>query len=310
MCIFDTYIEDLQRRWRESNGSTSEMGFENGTAHPWILPATRWEDGLWPPLRTGGSWPVQTYLDQHGVDRHSGSHNLKSSWISGVNLYFPFGRSVHGRSMLAAFLASHVDSRVRTVESVELEYAETGTLSPSELLGETGGSRGRSQTSPDMAFLVNGRAGLLLVENKLCEHSFYPCSARKTTGSDVRSANPDVSRCNRTTDLAANALPLCHQQVWGRKYWERLQDAVDRQRIASLKCCPAAKAGYQLFRQQALAEGIARSPRYDFVVSSVALDRRNDVLAGCLRTTGLGDVRQWGDLFMGEARFRVFSHQD
>ena len=139
------------------------------------------------------SHSVPAYLQQRRVQRHTGSHNLKSSWVSGVNTYFPFGRSQSGRALIAAFLASHVDDRVRSVDSIELEWAGEGELSPSVLLGEGGGSRGSGQTSPDLAFPVNGGAGLLLVENKLTEHSFYPCSARHATGSDARPANPDLS---------------------------------------------------------------------------------------------------------------------
>lgn len=30
------------------------------------------------------------YLKKHDVQRHIGSHNLKSPWVSGVNFYFPF----------------------------------------------------------------------------------------------------------------------------------------------------------------------------------------------------------------------------
>src|SRR5665647_1298327 len=166
-------MADMQVRWRERNIDDQEHGFQNGVSRPWILPASRWEDGLWPPLRSEGRWPVSDYLKAHDVHRHTGSHNLKSSWVSGVNLYFPFGQSEGGRKLLATYLAARVDERIRSVDSIELEYAEPGDLSPSRLLGEEGGSRGSGQTSPDIAFLVNEGAGLLLVENKLTEHSFY-----------------------------------------------------------------------------------------------------------------------------------------
>lgn len=253
---------------------------------------------------------MRRYLLRSGINRHVGAHNLKSSWVSGVNLYFPFDKSPHGRSLFAGFLSTYVDPRIRTVESVELEYAECDALSPADLLGETGGRRGSGQTSPDIAVLVNGGAGLLLIENKLTERSFYSCSARTDVGSAGRPANPDARRCNRAAEIAVNALPLCHQQVWGRKYWEHLQAVVNQHRVSVLKCCPAAKSGYQLFRQQALAEGIAKSSKYEFVATCVALDHRNDVLAGCLKSTGLADIREWGDLFAGRSKFRVFSHQD
>jgi len=59
-----------------------------------------------------------------------------------------------------------------------------------------------------------------------------------------------------------------------------------------------------------MAEGIARSGQYETVVSAVALDERNDTLKRCLRSTGLDDCRDWGQLFRGKARFAVFTHQD
>ena len=67
--------------------------------------------------------------------------------------------------------------------------------------------------------------------------------------------------------------------------------------------------GYQLFRQQALAEGIAQSGRYDFVVSAVAVDERNDELDAALKRSKIDGLRQWGALFNGQARFAVFTHQ-
>ncbi len=59
--------------------------------------------------------------------------------------------------------------------------------------------------------------------------------------------------------------------------------------FSNLRSCPAAHAGYQLFRQQALAEGIAGSGKYDLVVSSLAVDDRNNTLRECLKKTGIAD---------------------
>lgn len=69
--------------------------------------------------------------------------------------------------------------------------------------------------------------------------------------------------------------------------------------------CPAATHGYQLLCQKALAEGIAQSGKYDSVMSAVAVDERNDVLAACLQASRLGELRQWGALFRGKARVEV-----
>lgn len=306
---FDSEMGKLQVLWRMANIHTSEQGFQNGVSRPWILPPQQWEEGLWPGIRSGSSYSVADYLGAHGVSRHTGSHNLKSSWVSGANLYFPFGQSSTGRDLLASFLNSQVDSRIKSVDSIELEYAESGDLSPAALLGEQGGSRGSGQTSPDIAFLVNRGTGLLLVENKLTEHSFYSCSARRKTYSDLRPANPDTSPCNDVGALMAD-VSLCHQQTWSRKYWQQLQPVINAGRLLRLPYCPAATAGYQLFRQQALAEGIAQSGRYEFVVSCVAIDQRNERLACSLKSSGIADIRDWGTLFDGRASFTVITHQD
>jgi hypothetical protein len=72
--------------------------------------------------------------------------------------------------------------------------------------------------------------------------------------------------------------------------------------------CPAANGGYQLFRQQALAEALARSSDLAAVVSSVACDARNTGLLASV--SGVADVRTgWGPLFSGRADFVVWSHQ-
>ena len=102
----------------------------------------------------------------------------------------------------------------------------------------------------------------------------------------------------------------CHQSAWGRRYWEHLAAVTDRETLAAMPCCPAARRGYQLFRQTALAEGIARSGKYDLTVSAVALDERNDDLNGCLRKLGISDLHGWGTVFRGGAIFAVNSGQD
>ncbi|KKK83326.1 hypothetical protein LCGC14_2794530, partial [marine sediment metagenome] len=87
--------------------------------------------------------------------------------------------------------------------------------------------------------------------------------------------NPDPSRCMDLPDLPGRCYLLSWQRGRraNRRYWKylRLSDK-GRQTLAR---CPAATGGYQLFRQQALAEAIARHGPYDLVVSCVAYDERN-----------------------------------
>jgi hypothetical protein len=305
---FDRDMTERQVRWRMDHVSTQEFGVQNKVTCPWLLPRPAWQQGLWPPLRGDGPGSLQAHLRARRVTPHSGCHNLKSSWVSGVNLYFAFGQGEAGRALLAGFLAHAVDARVRSMEALELEWAGDHELSPRTLLGEMGGTRGKGQTSPDLAFSVNRGEGLLLIENKLVEHSFYACSARVGSGSVGRPGLPDPACCDDAAALVADP-GLCHHQALGRQYWRWLYDAVDARAFARLPRCPAATAGYQLFRQQALAEALARSGRYRFVDSVVALDARNDRLARSLAPSGIADVAGWGRLFHGRASFAVFTHQ-
>jgi hypothetical protein len=199
------------------------------------------------------------------------------------------------------------------VERVELEYAEKPPLDAQTLLGEPAeGVRGANQTSPDVAFiaLMKTGKGLVLVENKLTEHSFYGCSGRKKGV-----ANPDPSRCLDWPKIQADSLGQCWQRQWAqsqgrpRRYWEHLRISEHGKHM--LTRCPAATAGYQLFRQQALAEAIATSPKYGFVASCVAYDARNDALVHCLRGTGVDSFATgWGRLFEGRVAFATWTHQE
>ncbi len=303
---FDEEMTEHQVEWRKANLSPGEKGWQNRRQYEWILPKEDWKQGLWKDIQS----PMSEYLSRTGVQKHAGVHNLKSSWMVCANLYFPFRGSEEGRALLAGFLRKLVHPEITSVDAVELEYAEEGKLHPSELLGEQGGIRGSGQTSPDIAFLVNGRRGLILTENKFVEHSFYRCSARRLTSSKERAGNPDPSRCLNPLKVLQNQESECHQATWGRKYWGVLAPVIDPGKLASLHCCPAAVAGYQLFRQQALAEGIAASGTYDFVVSCLAIDERNTGLRSCLASTGIRDIAHWGVLFNGKTRFALFTHQD
>ena len=309
MSSFDKWMEVHQTEWRAANVATEEFGQQNRVRRPWILPSDSWEEGLWPGIRGCSQNSLPAYLESNCVQKHTGAHNLKSSWILCANLYFPFQASGDGRAIFASFLKRHVDCEIDSLERIELEYADEGGLHPSRLLGETRGGRGSNQTSPDLGLVVNGGKGLVLVEIKLTEHSFYPCSGYKKQDGYGRPVNPDTDRCERPADVARDPATQCHQATWGRTYWEHLASVVDLDVLDALPHCPAAKSGYQLFRQQALAEGIAKSGKYDLVVSSVAVDDRNESLDAALRGSDINGVRQWGRLFQGQARYAVFTHQ-
>jgi len=302
-------MEEQQVSWRAKHVASDEHGNQNGKTRPWILPEELWEEGLLPSVRTGTVNALTAYLSANGVQKHDGVHNLKSSWMLCANLYYPFGQD---RAMLAGFLRSCVDERIESVKAVELEYAEGPPLDPATLLGEPGGTRGANQTSPDVAFLVtltDGSCGVVLTENKWTEHGFYECAGHKR-----KNGNPAPGRCMDPAGLLADTASRCWLCNWergrraNRRYWDHVQ--VSDTGKAKLTRCPAATAGYQLFRQQSLAEGMAVSGNYGLVASCVAYDERNETLIHCLRSTGVDDFRtDWAAMWNGRVSFATFSHQ-
>lgn len=315
MVDFDSFMNEHQTEWRKSNISDKRHGYQNGHKRPWILPKELWEEGLWSELRTDAPEEniiVDRYLKKWGVQRHTGSHNLKSSWIQCANVYFPFRRDP---DLLLEFLKEKISSEIITVDSIDLEYALDPPLDPHTLLGEPKGQRGSGQTSPDLAINVSTKAGkgLLLIENKLTEHSFYSCSGRKK-----EYGIPDSSVCRDFALIQVDFSNNCYQMTdaWAqdgrfiRKYWDFLEDNLTAQ-AKGLKMCPASTGGYQLFRQQALAEAIAKSGQFDIVVSCVAFDERNDKLKTCLNySLGIKDFTEgWQGIFQGKAGFKTFTHQ-
>jgi len=303
----DRHMSEYQTEWRCESLENQVPGVQNGKQRPWILPLELWEEGLWPGIKSSSGHSLPSYLEGETVQKHDGAHNLKSSWVMCANLYFPFKEDL---KVVAGFLKDRVSPVIETVDGVELEWAERPPLDPATLLGEPHGQRGKNQTSPDVAFIVNGGKGIVLTESKFVEHSFYPCSGRKR-----RYCNPAPQRCLDLNKVYRDVANQCHMLQWAcrgrtnRKYWDYLRFSPDSLRV--LRRCPAASAGYQLFRQQALAEALAQRGAYDFVISCVAYDARNQVLLECLRSTGIQDfTREWGSLFDGKAQFATFTHQE
>lgn len=314
MTTFDDTMCDAQIAWRgRAVPHVREHGWQNKRQYAHILPRRHWEENLWPGIRSGTTRSLPAWLVANKVSRHTGTHNLLSSWAMCANLYFPFRDD--GRALLATFLRAHVDPTIETVDTVELEWADAAPRDPSTLLGEAGGSRGSGQTSPDVAFLLtlaDGRPGVVLTESKFTEHSFYACSAHKKELDAAQRASDCGAgwRDGRVLDDPASA--CAQHRVYGRRYLDHLGPvlrAAGAER--SFTACPAASGGYQLMRQQALAEALAATGRYGRVVSAVAWDARNPSLMRSMRRAcGLTDVRVgWGASTQGRAGFATFSHQ-
>lgn len=295
-----------QVAWREvCCPEVRRPGTWQGRPYDHILPAPEWARNLWPGIEKS----IPQYLLEKKVQAHLGKHNLLSSWVLGASLYFPFGEDEEGRALLADFLRVTVDPRIQSVTEVALEFVDEGKLRTELLLGEKGGTRGANQTSPDVGARVSldgGGQGLVLIEVKFCESNFSSCSARK------RELKPQgrENECDDLDKVLGDPGSRCAQdRCYSRRYFDHLGDPLRAVAAASATRCPAAVNGYQLFRQQALAEALANCGSYELVASALAYHADNVGLAKCLKGIGMGDVGQWGALFVGRSSFTAFPHQ-
>ena len=306
--------------WRKAHISTQEYGIyyidkRTGVSkkYPHIVPFESWQETLYSGIRT----ELLIYINVPGqeIKAHDGVHNLLSSWVLCANLYFLTKIDNRYRALLVEFLKQKVSDQITEITDVELEFAfpEDDDLHPKPLLGESTGTRGKKQTSPDVAFKVktnDGKDGVILTEVKYTEHHFYACSTNpETAKNESRNLNPDFSRCMKPAK-GYDYKQICHQKnAWQRKYMDLITFSAESEEV--LQCCPAATDGYQLFRQQALAEGIAKSRRFDLVVSSVAFDGRNEDLIACMKSSGIDNFQtDWAPLFVGKALFKTWTHQE
>jgi len=305
--IFYEQQKQVQIAWRKNNISSAEHGYQNGQPYEHVIPRILWEETLWQGIRKD----LPDYLSSRKIQSHTGTHNLLSSWIVCANLYYIIRINDGFKKLMLGFLQEHVSEKITRIKETELEFALDGELSPKNLLGEQDGKRGSGQTSPDVAFIVETDSGdgIVLTECKYTEHSFYRCSARRTnTDHKDKIANPAPDRCMHVAK-GYNYKTICHQTVWQRKYWNHL--TLSEYGKENLVRCPASTDGYQLFRQQSLAEGISATNTYGLVVTSVAFDGRNQTLIKCMKATGVPDfTTEWEKLFTGKALFKTWTHQE
>jgi hypothetical protein len=291
---------ELQLAWREKQKNISkEFGYQNGNKYPHIVPKTEWIKTIWDQLQED----LIIYLEKEGIQRHTGSHNLLSSWVFCSNLYFAAIMNDSFRELFRQFLEMKLAIIIEKIDEIQLEFVLGGKLNPKILLGEPGGKKGTRQTTPDLAvvFTTNGKKGFILVESKYTEHSFYDCSGRKA----------DKERGERCFKKETMKLfkEDCLLDEWGRKYWDYLK--VSEYGLEILRNCPACIGGFQLVRQQALAEGIAEIGNYENVWSCIAFDGRNERLMKSMQRAGIDSIKnKWGKLFDSRSKFSLWEHQE
>ena len=199
--------------------------------------------------------------------------------------------------------------------AVELEYSLVPPVDASTLLGESGGRRGASQTSPDVAFELSKGAekALVLLECKYVETSFGGCSGYSKSDKSLsgRPANPDRQRCNQPAHIIRDPEEYCHLTDWRRRYWEYLASIADHRTFGGLKYCPARSSGYQLLREYAYSQALFDSGKYERVFYAIAWERRNESLTRSMRRVGIADIESgWQRLFPDGVPTRTWSHAE
>jgi hypothetical protein len=296
----------LQLTWREKQNISKEYGCQNGKQYPHIVPKSEWIKTVWPPLEKD----LIKYLTSNNIQHHTGTHNLLSSWVLCSNLYFGTYINEDFKELFRHFLEEKLEIKIERIDSVNLEFAFEGKLGPANLLGESDGKRGSGQTSPDLAVLFSSqhKKGIVLVECKYTEHSFYNCSGRKTKINSGKIPNPNPQRCLQKEVMKAYK-NNCHQYAWGRKYWEHLN--ISEYGLKNLKYCPACIGGYQLVRQQALAEGIVKYSNFTDVISCIAFDGRNGKIMQSMKANNINSIKcEWEKLYDLKSKFFVWEHQE
>jgi len=308
---FNQEIKAHQILWKRKNlPHIIKKGYQNGGYHEHVLPKAFFYENFFPLIREELFDSTNGYLKKNNIKPHTGIHNLLSSWAVCANMYWPFNNQ-EGKKLLSRWLTKETRLDVSEIQQIELEYEDPNPkLNPGVLLGENNqGMRGSGQTSPDLAIIfktLNGSSGILLIESKFTEHSFYVCSGYQKKSVTKYPPNPDKTRCHKPELILSSNFQECHLNTWDRKYWNLISNDIDHSKFVSLKRCPMSTSCYQLFRQQALAKGFEKY--YDIVSSCVVTDKRNSTLVNSGHSVGLKPFPEgWRELFPS-LQFHWFTH--
>ena len=223
---FEKRTKDYQTNWRSVHlPQIIGNGKQNGISKPYILPNKNFRQSFFPEIVDSLFEEPEGYLKKYHVKPHTGIHNLMSSWVLCANMYWPF-RNSEGFKLFANFLKQVTGLDIHEITDMDLEYEDdVNDFKPGKLLGEDdGGMRGSGQTSPDLAIRFrteDGKNGIILIESKFSEHSFYSCSGYSKT-KPGKPVNEKKERCLNPSLIVDSDFNECHLTSWNRKYWDLL----------------------------------------------------------------------------------------
>lgn len=251
MSDFRSKMESAAVRHKEADLGVRKRGTWRGKEYGHILPPDLWELNLWGPIRAA----ARAHFLEEGISWHQQRHNLLSSQIQCVNLFYPLRDA---NALPAEFLAKHLPTLTR-VGDVHFEY-----IGDKNYLNEPGG-KGAMRTSADVAiewFDAANSRNLLVLEYKFTEKDFGPCGGATSRG------NKDKSRCRRAGEIIEAPGSMCYLvDPKDRPYWEialSRNGPLKTDLLARESYCPFRYDFYQLMRNQLLAHKIESDPDSGF----------------------------------------------
>lgn len=256
MADFQKQMKDWVCQYKTDILKVSEQGTWRGRRYPHLLPQHSWVLNLW----EGICFKAVKHFAQSRINWHDQKHNLLSSQILCVNLFFPLKEQPN---MLRSWLSSHC-TNVQSVTGIDFEYV--GPNDPRDPSGYRNylnepGSRGQNRTSADVVITWHDNKGsqnLLLLEFKFTEMNFGECSKQH---------NPNRKRCLSSSTVVSSPQTQCYRAEVGRRYWDIILsgDSPFKQDLLTAETfCPFRYDFYQLMRNQVLAHCICKDPNTSY----------------------------------------------
>ncbi len=306
---FRKQMETHQIEYKEKSLGIKEMGLWRDRCYPHILPKRKWNLNLWENIRE----EAQRYFNSNGIAWHIQKHNLLSSQIMCVNIFFPLRQHL---DILEVYLTQYLDGLEKVI-NLDFEYiGPPDTKDPSgyrNYFNETGG-RGQNRTSSDIAITWEGKGNtrnMLLLEFKFTEPGFGECSQKY---------NHHPERClssKRVINSHQFGPTECYRTEVGRSYWDKILSSHSpfrKELLTTESYCPFRYDFYQLMRNQLLAHCVQSDPEEDFnkVDFGVIYYDGNEVLTRMSRPfeEERNPLKAWLKLLKNPNTFHVFTVQD
>lgn len=267
MSEFRSKMESAALHHKEADLGVRMCGEWQGTEYRHILPPELWDLNLWEPIRAD----ARIHFLEEGISWHDQRHNLLSSQVQCVNVFFPLRDA---QEPLRRFLVNYLPG-LGQVGRMHFEC-----IGDKNYLNEPGG-RGSMRTSADVAiewFDSGNSRNLLLLEYKFTEREFGRCGGATSRG------NKDRSRCLRASEIMEAPSSMCYLvEPKGRPYWDialATDGPLNAGVLATESYCPFRYDFYQLMRNQFLAHKIEAdaSSGFDSVTFGVVYHKDNEEL--------------------------------